>query len=361
MNSVQDKLLTYRDEENGTSYYLALADRHITEENCGALLEKGAHLQILVGEKEFFGLQNLQDEVGNASMVIRCSLTGKSLYQITQQIIKGALGPLVGEDLVSLRSFSQREVLGGDGPISYLLEQASISGNLPKVLLVAKVISKKQDHSFKIWTKEDVVQSRIENPSLLHHTSEVDVKLKSGSFCLHSFYSLIDQCYHWAFVKGFSASTRQKIPLVRIESECLTGHIFGSMLCDCGQQLEKGLELINNEDYGALIYLRQEGRGIGLINKIKAYRLQQEKALDTVDANLALGEPEDARDYLIGAQILKYFNIDTLNLLTNNPSKVVGLQKYGIKVKERRSHIIPASKHNKKYLDTKKDRMGHLM
>jgi 3,4-dihydroxy 2-butanone 4-phosphate synthase/GTP cyclohydrolase II len=125
--------------------------------------------------------------------------------------------------------------------------------------------------------------------------------------------------------------------------------------------LELGLEKVQEHGYGALIYLRQEGRGIGLVNKLKAYRLQQEEKMDTVDANLAIGAPEDARDYLIGALMLKHFGISKIKLLTNNPAKVAGLEKHGIEVVERVSHVIPPSEHNARYLSTKKQRLGHLI
>lgn len=201
---------------------------------------------------------------------------------------------------------------------------------------------------------------RSQNQRLIQSTSTSNIQLLAGRFKLHSLFSEIDHRYHWAFVSQHPPR-RNSNPLVRIESECLTGHLLGSQLCDCGAQLHSGLEKIQQSDGGVLVYLRQEGRGIGLLKKIQAYHLQQKRKLDTVDANLALGLPDDARDYIIGAQILHHLGISKLRLLTNNPKKVEGLQRYGIKVSERVSHVIPPSHHNQDYLETKRLRLGHWL
>ena len=206
----------------------------------------------------------------------------------------------------------------------------------------------------------DIVASRIDHPMLISHTGCISTELKAGPFELHSFYAATDRSYHWAFATE-GLRDRQEPPLIRIESECLTGHVLGSQLCDCGEQMEQGLAKVQTSGHGALIYLRQEGRGIGLVNKLKAYRLQQRESLDTVDANLAIGVPEDARDYLVGALVLAHFGIRKVRLLTNNPAKVDGLTRYGIEVVERVPHIIEPSQHNARYLDTKKTRMGHMI
>ncbi|MBF0245353.1 MAG: GTP cyclohydrolase II, partial [Planctomycetes bacterium] len=206
-----------------------------------------------------------------------------------------------------------------------------------------------------------LLKSRIHNPDHLELVSVQEVRLLPGVFLLHSFYSHIDERHHWAFCHRISPlPSAPSVPLVRIESECFTGHVFGSLLCDCGDQLSQGLGRIALSGCGLLIYLRQEGRGIGLLSKLKAYRLQQREKLDTVDANLALGEKEDARDYIIGAQILRHLGIDQVKLLTNNPAKVSGIERYGIRVEERVPHVIPPHNHNRHYLKTKQHRMGHL-
>ena len=159
------------------------------------------------------------------------------------------------------------------------------------------------------------------------------------------------------YVDGFEESEN---PLIRIHSECLTGDAFGSMKCDCGPQLKKSMKLIQQEGAGAIVYLRQEGRGIGLESKIKAYALQ-DKGYDTLDANLALGHPADARDYSIAAKMLKKKGIKNVRLMTNNPLKIKGLVDNGIEVSDRVSHITGLSDENKEYLKTKSSRMGHLI
>ena len=159
------------------------------------------------------------------------------------------------------------------------------------------------------------------------------------------------------YVDGFEDSEN---PLIRIHSECLTGDAFGSMKCDCGPQLKKSMKLIQQEGAGAIVYLRQEGRGIGLESKIKAYALQ-DKGYDTLDANLALGHPADARDYSIAAKMLKKKGIKNVRLMTNNPLKIKGLVDNGIEVSDRVSHITGLSDENKEYLKTKSSRMGHLI
>jgi len=162
---------------------------------------------------------------------------------------------------------------------------------------------------------------------------------------------------HSLLYTGLNSTT---IPLVRIHSECLTGDAFGSLKCDCGPQLKRAMETIQSEGSGAIVYLRQEGRGIGLHAKIKAYALQ-DQGMDTLDANLALGHPADGRDYSIAARILLENGIDKVRLMTNNPHKIEGLEKHGVKVVERIPHIIGVGEENKHYLETKGRRMGHMI
>ena len=167
-----------------------------------------------------------------------------------------------------------------------------------------------------------------------------------------------DKLHHVALVKGKIGNGNNV--LMRIHSECLTGDVFHSERCDCGEQLEKAMKIINKEGRGIILYLRQEGRGIGLFNKIKAYQLQQQ-GLDTVEANEKLGFKADARDYTVGACILKDLGVKTIRLLTNNPKKIKGLEEYGIKILERIPIIIKSGKSNRYYLDTKKRKLGHMM
>lgn len=186
----------------------------------------------------------------------------------------------------------------------------------------------------------------------------VEMPTRYGEFKLYGFSNGEDEYRpNLALVKG--EDFEDKTPLVRIHSECLTGDVFGSQRCDCGDQLKHAIKLIEKEE-GAVLYLRQEGRGIGLFEKLKAYKLQEE-GYDTVDANLMLGHESDARNYEFAAQMLKHFGITKIRLITNNTHKVEGLKKYGIEVVERIQSIMPLNKHNIRYMNTKKDRMQHIL
>lgn len=191
----------------------------------------------------------------------------------------------------------------------------------------------------------------------LTKTQQVKMPTKYGNFTLIAFQETITGSEHMALIKENNTTN---IPLVRIHSACATGDLFGSLRCDCGEQLEKSIQLIEQEGFGAVIYLQQEGRGIGLINKIKAYKLQ-EQGMDTVDANLHLGFAPDERKYTAAAEILKAINMINIRLLTNNPEKVKGLEDNGIKIYERVPIIIKSNKYNEWYLRIKKSRMGHLL
>jgi 3,4-dihydroxy 2-butanone 4-phosphate synthase/GTP cyclohydrolase II len=216
------------------------------------------------------------------------------------------------------------------------------------------VFSKK--HAIPMVTVKDLIDYRISNEELVEIAATSRVPLhQGGDFTMTVFTNQIDEAEHFSLTKP---SHKGQIPLVRIHSECITGDVFGSCKCDCGSQLAQSIALIASEG-GILIYLRQEGRGVGLANKLKAYALQ-EQGYDTVDANLKLGLPVDNRDYAVAFQILKYMGITNIRLLTNNPSKVSSINNYGINVSERIPLCVEPSDENRAYLKTKEDKLGHI-
>jgi 3,4-dihydroxy 2-butanone 4-phosphate synthase / GTP cyclohydrolase II len=209
-----------------------------------------------------------------------------------------------------------------------------------------------------IMTIKDLISYRRAHDKLVRRMVSTRFPTRFGEFLLHLYESEIDAHHHLALVRG---DIRPDVPvLVRVHSECLTGDVFGSMRCDCGEQLTRALEAIAREGNGIFLYMRQEGRGIGLSNKLRAYQLQ-DQGKDTVEANIALGFPADLRDYGIGAQILADLGARKLRLLTNNPKKIVGLQGHGLEVVERIPIEVPPNSVNARYLETKRDKLGHLI
>ena len=216
-----------------------------------------------------------------------------------------------------------------------------------------------QRHGLRMTTIRNLIAYRRLREKLIERVESVDLPTQYGDFRLVLYREKPTGESHVALVKGDVAAA--KAPLVRVHSECLTGDVFGSCRCDCGEQLRQALRRVNAEGCGAVLYMRQEGRGIGLINKIHAYALQQRQGLDTVEANERLGFPADLRDYGIGAQILADLGLRRIRLLTNNPRKIIGLEGYGLRVVGRESLIVPATPHNRAYLRTKKKKLGHLL
>lgn len=215
-----------------------------------------------------------------------------------------------------------------------------------------------KQHDLKLITIRDLIRYRNEKEKLVKREVEVRMPTDFGTFRAIAYTNEVDAKEHVAFVKGEIDSA--KPVLVRVHSECLTGDVFHSHRCDCGPQLEAALRQIDEAGNGVLLYMRQEGRGIGLINKLKAYKLQ-EQGLDTVDANIKLGFAPDLRDYGIGAQILKDIGVRQIRLLTNNPRKIRGLEGYGLNVVERVPIQMPENEDNTGYLHTKRAKLGHML
>lgn len=217
-----------------------------------------------------------------------------------------------------------------------------------------------ETHGIGIVTIADLVEYRMKRELFVHRAAETMIPTEhGGEFNMIAFENDVDELLHIGLVKG--VIDPEKPVLVRVHSECMTGDIFGSMRCDCGHQLHQAMSMIALEGSGVIIYLRQEGRGIGLVNKLKAYELQQKEGLDTVEANLQLGFKEDLRDYGIGAQMLREIGVRKMRLLTNNPKKMVGLEGYGLSIIEQIPIEIEANEYNRCYLECKKLKMGHIL
>ena len=226
-----------------------------------------------------------------------------------------------------------------------------------------------EKHELKMGSVAQLIRHRLRSERLIDRAIEIDLPLEMGTFRMIAYTSVVDPEPHIALCYGGVGQLDEAgkpVPhdepvLVRVHSECLTGDVFGSMRCDCGSQLTVALERIVKAGKGALVYVRQEGRGIGLINKLKAYKLQIEEGMDTVEANLHLGFEADRRDYGIGNQILRDLGLTQLRIMTNNPRKIHGLQGFGLRIAERVPIVIPAHENNRDYLQTKKDKLGHML
>jgi len=255
--------------------------------------------------------------------------------------------------------------LAGLRPAAAVCEIMTESGHMAKLPELKKFAEK---HNFKICTIADIIRYRRGKERLIEKRVATNLPTVYGNFKLHLYRSYVDDYLHIALchgdigsMDGLPTPQHQEAVLVRVHDECLTGDIFGSLRCDCGEQLHNSLKMIQKEGKGVVLYMRQEGRGIGLENKLHAYVLQEKEGLDTVEANERLGFLPDKRDYGIGAQILKDLGITKMRLLTNNPKKFKALEGYGLEIVERVSISVTPGKENARYLETKKKKLGHLI
>lgn len=273
----------------------------------------------------------------------------------------GHINPLYAQDNGVLRRAGHTEAsidlarLAGLYPAAALIEIMNEDGTMarmPQLVEIAK------EHGLKIISIKDLIEYRLRKESLVEKGEEVDMPTEHGHFRLIPFRQKSNGLEHIALIKG---EWKEDEPiLVRVHSSCMTGDIFGSQRCDCGAQLHETMKLIEKEGKGVVVYLNQEGRGIGLMNKMRAYKLQEE-GMDTVDANLCLGFKADERDYGVGAEILRQIGVHKMRLITNNPVKRIGLESYGLTITENVSIEIEPNDYNSRYLHTKAERMGHTL
>jgi len=275
----------------------------------------------------------------------------------------GHIFPLIAKDggVIERQGHTEAAVdfskLSGCTPVGVICEIMNEDGSMSRL---PELMDLALRHNLKVVSISDLVVYRKQQENLISTVESIPFPTKFGDFQMYIFKSALLKQEHVAIIKGGPAKLKDPKTLVRVHSECFTGDIFGSYRCDCGEQLAASLKAIEENGSGAIIYLRQEGRGIGLFNKVRAYQLQ-DKGMDTADANLHLGFPVDLRDYTMASQILRYFEIKSMKLMTNNPQKIDGLAKLGHKDIERFPLEIDANTKNSQYLFTKKTKLGHLL
>ncbi len=273
----------------------------------------------------------------------------------------GHIFPIVGKEGGVMRRAGHTEAsidlssLAGLKPSGVICEIMADDGTMARGELLENFANK---HSLKIISIEDLIRYRRKNEKLVEKIEAIELPTEYGDFTLHLYEDKFDNDSHLALTMG--DYSKEDSVLVRVHSECLTGDVFQSQRCDCGDQLEMAMHQISENKSGIILYLRQEGRGIGLKHKIKAYKLQEE-GMDTVEANNELGFSADLRDYGVGAQILKDLDAIKLTIMTNNPKKLIGLEGHGLTIVDRKPIKIPPKKMNKKYLETKKNKLGHIL
>ncbi len=295
------------------------------------------------------------DRAHTIQVAIDARSTPESLVQ------PGHVFPLRAKDGGVLERAGQTEAavdlarLAGLNPAGVICEIMNDDGTMARV---PDLVPYCERHGLKMVTVADLIAYRRRTEKLVERVVATKLPTAFGEFTAVGYRSLLDDKHHVAMVKGDVAGAEDV--LVRVHSECLTGDVFHSLRCDCGEQLEAAMAMIEQEGQGVLLYLSQEGRGIGLLNKLRAYKLQEE-GLDTVDANLKLGLPADLRDYGIGAQILVDLGLTSIRILTNNPKKIHGLEGYGLSVAEQVPIQSVPNPHNEEYLNAKRDKMGHVL
>ena len=335
--------------------------------------EKAMHLQLAPMVSENTALHGTKftvsiDYIHGTSSGISASDRATTVQALINEDVKpedfgrpGHIFPLIAAEEGVLRRAGHTEAvvdlmkLADLHPVGVLCEILDADGTMMRT---EKLLDYAEKFSLSIITVKDLIAYRLHSEKLIQAVAEAKLPTEYGDFKLMVFANTVDGKEHLALVNG--SRLPDEPVLVRVHSECLTGDIFGSKRCDCGKQLAIALSMIEEEGKGVLLYMRQEGRGIGLINKVKAYSLQ-EQGLDTVEANEKLGFLPDPRDYGIGAQILASLGIKNMKLLTNNPTKRVGIESYGLKVIERIPIETEPNPENVKYLETKKFKMGHLL
>ena len=273
----------------------------------------------------------------------------------------GHIFPIVGKEGGVMRRAGHTEAsidlssLAGLKPSGVICEIMADDGTMARGEMLENFANK---HSLKIISIEDLIRYRRKNEKLVEKIEAIELPTEYGNFTLHLYEDKFDNDSHLALTMG--DYSKEDSVVVRVHSECLTGDVFQSQRCDCGDQLEMAMHQISENKSGIILYLRQEGRGIGLKHKIKAYKLQEE-GMDTVEANNELGFSADLRDYGVGAQILKDLDAIKLTIMTNNPKKLIGLEGHGLTIVDRKPIKIPPKKMNKKYLETKKNKLGHIL
>ena len=395
LNTIEEAIADFRegkflivvdDEDRENEGDFIIAAEKITPEAVNFMLKEGRGVLCVPITMQRCAELELPRQVGNNTSILGtpftvtvdklegCS-TGVSIYDraATIQALAdptstpatfgrpGHINPLYAQDKGVLKRAGHTEAavdlarLAGLQPCGALIEIMNEDGTMARM---PQLIEKSRMFGIKIIAIRDLIAYRLKQESLVEKGVEVDMPTEYGHFRLIPFRQKSNGLEHIAIIKG-DINPEEPV-LVRVHSSCMTGDIFGSMRCDCGEQLHKALQMIDKEGKGAVVYLNQEGRGIGLMEKMKAYKLQ-ENGMDTVDANLCLGHKADERDYGVGAEILRTIGISKMRLITNNPVKRVGLESYGLSVVENVPIEITPNEYNERYLMTKKDRMGHTL